>query len=173
MCRRRMPMRSTATFSKTSLPPFDDRIYPLTSARFGTACDTDRDGRFTILLSSWLGQLGGGRHAVDGFVRVADLDSSDTQPLRQSLRHDVSERHAQGGTLYAGRCRPRVHARGRVQPEVSEASPVRSTGPGGGGMARRGDRTPGRGSARILHVEHRLSRQCVPLAARMLSTRGR
>ena len=60
---------------------FDDRIHPLTSARFGAACDTDGDGRFTILLSSWLGQLGGGRHAVDGFVRVADLDSSVPCPF--------------------------------------------------------------------------------------------
>ena len=60
---------------------FDDRIHPLTSARFGAACDTDEDGRFTILLSSWLGQLGGGRHAVDGFVRVADLDSSVPAPF--------------------------------------------------------------------------------------------
>ncbi len=60
---------------------FDDRIYPLTTARFGSACDTDGDGRFTILLSSWLGRLAGGRHAVDGFVRVADLDASVPDPF--------------------------------------------------------------------------------------------
>jgi hypothetical protein len=60
---------------------FDDRIHPLASARFGAACDTDGDGRFTILLSSWLGRLAGGRHAVDGFVRMSDLDSSVPYPF--------------------------------------------------------------------------------------------
>jgi hypothetical protein len=60
---------------------FDDRILPITSSRFGTACDVDGDGRFTILLSSWLDHLGGGRYAVDGFVRVADLDRSFRSPF--------------------------------------------------------------------------------------------
>ncbi len=60
---------------------FDDRILPLTSARFGAARDVDRDGRFTILLSSWLDHLAGGRYAVDGFVRVADLDTSFRAPF--------------------------------------------------------------------------------------------
>lgn len=53
---------------------FDDRIFPLMSSRFGPALDVDGDGRFTVVLSSWLDHLGGGRYAVDGFVRVADLD---------------------------------------------------------------------------------------------------
>ncbi len=66
---------------KDIVTTFDDRIYPLTAARFGAACDTDGDGRFTILLSSWLGRLAGGRHAVDGFVRVADLDSCVPHPF--------------------------------------------------------------------------------------------
>jgi hypothetical protein len=52
---------------------FDDRIFPDTSRRFGAAGDVDRDGRFTILISSWLNHLGGGRYAVDGFVRLTDL----------------------------------------------------------------------------------------------------
>jgi hypothetical protein len=60
---------------------FDDRIFPLMSKRFGPAPDVDGDGRFTILLSSWLDHLGGGRYAVDGFVRVADLDPSFRSPL--------------------------------------------------------------------------------------------
>ena len=47
---------------------------PLMSRRFGPAPDVDGDGRFTVVLSSWLDHLGGGRYAVDGFVRVADLD---------------------------------------------------------------------------------------------------
>ncbi len=60
---------------------FDDRILPLTAARFGRARDVDQDGRFTVLLSSWLDHLAGGRYAVDGFVRVADLDAGFVAPF--------------------------------------------------------------------------------------------
>ena len=60
---------------------FDDRIYPLSARCVGTARDVDGDGRFTILLSSWLDHLGGGRYPVDGFVRVADLDPAFRSPL--------------------------------------------------------------------------------------------
>jgi hypothetical protein len=60
---------------------FDDRIFPLMSDRFGPAPDVDGDGRFTVLLSSWLDHLGGGGYAVDGFVRVADLDLAFRSPL--------------------------------------------------------------------------------------------
>jgi hypothetical protein len=60
---------------------FDERIYPDSAPKFGTARDVDGDGRFTVLFSSWLGHLGGGRYAVDGFVRGADLDSSFDAPL--------------------------------------------------------------------------------------------
>jgi hypothetical protein len=60
---------------------FDDRIHPLMARRLGTASDVDGDGRFTLLLSSWLDQLGGGRYPVDGFVRVADLDTAYHAPL--------------------------------------------------------------------------------------------
>ena len=60
---------------------FDERIFPLMSSRFGPAPDVDRDGRFTVLVSSWLLHLGGGRYPVDGFVRVADLDLAYRSPL--------------------------------------------------------------------------------------------
>ena len=60
---------------------FDDRIFPLIARRFGAAPDVDGDGRFTVLISSWLDHLGGGRYAVDGFVRVADLERSVHPPL--------------------------------------------------------------------------------------------
>jgi len=60
---------------------FDDKIYPLTSGHVGRARDVDGDGRFTILLSSWLDHLGGGRYPVDGFVRVADLDPAYRSPF--------------------------------------------------------------------------------------------
>ncbi len=60
---------------------FDDRIYPRPGDPFGAARDVDGDGRFTILISSWLDRLGGGRHAVDGFVKVADLDATVPAPF--------------------------------------------------------------------------------------------
>jgi hypothetical protein len=60
---------------------FDDRIYPVAAERVGTADDVDGDGRFTVLISSWLSHLGGGRYSVDGFVRVADLDPAFRSPF--------------------------------------------------------------------------------------------
>jgi hypothetical protein len=60
---------------------FDDRIFPEAAGRYGVARDVDGDGRFTILLSSWLDHLGGGQHSVDGFIRVADLDPNVPQPV--------------------------------------------------------------------------------------------
>jgi hypothetical protein len=60
---------------------FENRILPLASSRFGAARDVDGDGRFTILVSSWLDHLAGGRYAVDGFVRVADLDTNVVAPF--------------------------------------------------------------------------------------------
>ncbi len=60
---------------------FDDQIFPLMARRVGTARDVDGDGRFTILISSWLEHLGGGRYPVDGFVRVADLDPAFRAPF--------------------------------------------------------------------------------------------
>ncbi|WP_165231422.1 hypothetical protein [Aquisphaera insulae] len=60
---------------------FDDRIYPVASKATGLADDVDGDGRFTVLVSGWLGRLGNGRHAVDGFVRVSDLDLAFAPPF--------------------------------------------------------------------------------------------
>ncbi len=60
---------------------FDDRIHPLMSRQVGQSRDVDGDGRFTILLSSWLDHMGGGRYPVDGFIRVADLDPAYSSPF--------------------------------------------------------------------------------------------
>jgi hypothetical protein len=59
----------------------DDRILPAAARQFGAASDVDGDGRFTILISSCLDRLGGGRYSVDGFVRVTDLDPAFAPPL--------------------------------------------------------------------------------------------
>jgi hypothetical protein len=60
---------------------FDERVFPVAARATGVAADVDGDGRFTILLSSWLNRLGSGRNAVDGFVRVTDLDPAFPAPF--------------------------------------------------------------------------------------------
>ena len=60
---------------------FDRHIYPTATKNFGHARDVDGDGRFTVLISSWLNRLAGGRHSVDGFVRGADLDPDLRAPF--------------------------------------------------------------------------------------------
>jgi hypothetical protein len=66
---------------KDVISTFDDQIFPGTSRLFGLAHDIDGDERFTVLFSSWLKRLGNGRHAVDGFVRVTDLDPLYSPPF--------------------------------------------------------------------------------------------
>jgi hypothetical protein len=51
---------------------FDDVVYPRARAKFGPVLDVDRDGRFTILFSSWLGKMSGGSVSIGGFVRGSD-----------------------------------------------------------------------------------------------------
>ena len=60
---------------------FDDRVFPVAARNFGQARDVDKDGRFTVLMSGWLTHLAGGRYAVDGFVRGADLDPGLAPPF--------------------------------------------------------------------------------------------
>jgi hypothetical protein len=60
---------------------FDSRVYPTAATTFGSARDVDGDGRFTVLMSHWLTRLGGGRHAVDGYVRAADFDTTLAAPF--------------------------------------------------------------------------------------------
>ena len=97
---------------------FDEQILPVAARSFGLAHDIDRDGRFTVLLSSWLTRLGNGRHAVHGFVRVTDLDPLFSAPfgnrcdmmyLSTELKAGPHLRHDHGS---------RIHARGGLQPEI-------------------------------------------------------
>jgi hypothetical protein len=52
---------------------FDREVIPRFQGLLGTYRDVDHDGRFTILLSPWLGRLQGGRTSVGGFVRGSDF----------------------------------------------------------------------------------------------------
>ena len=60
---------------------FDERIVPRSRERIGSARDVDGDGRFTVLLSGWLGHLADGKLAVEGFVRGADFEIGQPPPL--------------------------------------------------------------------------------------------
>jgi hypothetical protein len=59
---------------------FDVEVYP-TAQRLGRVQDTDRDGRFTILLTPWLGRLQGGAVNVAGFVRGSDFYHDGKAPF--------------------------------------------------------------------------------------------
>jgi hypothetical protein len=52
---------------------FDDKVYPRACQELGHTLDVDRDGRFTILLTGWLGRLSNGKVSLDGFVRGSDF----------------------------------------------------------------------------------------------------
>lgn len=71
---------SEATISEI-VRTFDDEVLPTSARSRGVVNDTDGDGRFTVLLSGWLARLGGGRLAVDGFIRGADLDPAVSLPF--------------------------------------------------------------------------------------------
>lgn len=47
----------------------------------GTLADVDQDGRFTILLSPWLGKLQGGQTSINGFVRPSDFRENVAEPF--------------------------------------------------------------------------------------------
>jgi len=52
---------------------FDESVYPRACRTLGRAADVDRDGRFTILLTPWLGKLADGKVSLGGFVRGSDF----------------------------------------------------------------------------------------------------
>ncbi len=52
---------------------FDREVYPRACHDLGRALDVDRDGRFTILLTAWLGKLADGKISLGGFVRGSDF----------------------------------------------------------------------------------------------------
>ena len=60
---------------------FEEEIEPEFASRWGVARDVDGDGRFTIMVSSWLDRFGDGQSRLDGFVRSADFDDRFSAPL--------------------------------------------------------------------------------------------
>lgn len=52
---------------------FDERVQPMARELFGRHSDVDRDGKFTILFTHWLGNLSNGKVSIGGFVRGSDF----------------------------------------------------------------------------------------------------
>ncbi len=73
--------RVTGETIRDVIATFEDRVFPRALAETGVARDEDGDGRFTILISGWLGHLADGRISVDGFVRGADFQQAQNAPL--------------------------------------------------------------------------------------------
>ena len=70
---------SSATLREI-IDTFDTTIYPVARRELWLARDVDGDGRFTVLVSSWLSKLAGGKTQVDGFVRGTDFDPEMNRP---------------------------------------------------------------------------------------------
>ena len=60
---------------------FDNDLIPRFRGTLGTYRDVDGDGRFSILLSPWLGRLQGGRTSIGGFVRGSDFQTYLAPPF--------------------------------------------------------------------------------------------
>ncbi|MCH8829492.1 MAG: hypothetical protein IID45_07940, partial [Planctomycetes bacterium] len=59
----------------------DSEIIPHTRRRLGEFRDVDGDGKFTVLLTPWLGRLQGGRVSLGGFVRGTDFSPAVKPPF--------------------------------------------------------------------------------------------
>jgi hypothetical protein len=60
---------------------FDDAIFPTARAEQGHCRDVDRDGRFTVLFSSQLTRLTGGKGTLSGFVFGSDFFRDQRLPF--------------------------------------------------------------------------------------------
>jgi hypothetical protein len=65
----------------SAVAAFDDEVWPRSAERWGTARDVDGDGRFTVLLTSWLGRIRREGEPVAGCFRGADLDVALAPPF--------------------------------------------------------------------------------------------
>lgn len=60
---------------------YDNEVYPKARAQFGNHRDVDRNGKFTILLTHWLGKLADGKVSLGGFVRGGDFHADVAAPF--------------------------------------------------------------------------------------------
>ena len=59
----------------------DDELLPAFRQQMGGFRDVDGDGKFTVLLSPWLGKLQGGKTSLGGFVRESDFRNDIESPF--------------------------------------------------------------------------------------------
>ncbi|MBT6156514.1 MAG: hypothetical protein HOK71_12210 [Planctomycetaceae bacterium] len=59
----------------------DDDLLPAFRQQMGGFRDVDGDGKFTVLLSPWLGKLQGGKTSLGGFVRESDFRNDIESPF--------------------------------------------------------------------------------------------
>jgi hypothetical protein len=70
-CAERSALQPTV---KDALRTFDDEVFPQADKNLGRVLDVDRDGRFTLLFTGWLGKLCNGKVSLGGFVRGSDFE---------------------------------------------------------------------------------------------------
>ncbi len=66
---------------KDTIRTFDEGVYPKAREWLGRCLDVDGDGRFTILFTSLLSRLQGGKVSLGGCVRGSDFDRELTAPF--------------------------------------------------------------------------------------------
>ncbi|QDU49646.1 hypothetical protein Pan110_19850 [Gimesia panareensis] len=59
----------------------EEQVLDQLAQQCGPLTDVDQDGRFTILLSPWLGKLQGGKTSINGFVRPSDFRENVAAPF--------------------------------------------------------------------------------------------
>jgi hypothetical protein len=62
----------------------DDEIMPRGRELLGGLADVDGDGKLTVLITPWLGKLGGGRTSINGCVRANDFQPGIEAPFGNS-----------------------------------------------------------------------------------------
>ncbi|CAE7210230.1 unnamed protein product [Symbiodinium microadriaticum] len=59
----------------------EERVLDHLAQHCGSLTDVDDNGRFTVLLSPWLGKLQGGKTSINGFVRPSDFREKVAAPF--------------------------------------------------------------------------------------------
>lgn len=70
---RQRPDELAAGLVEETIRLLDDELFPALKRDVGRCRDVDGDGKFTVLLSPWLGRLQGGKTSLGGFVRGSDF----------------------------------------------------------------------------------------------------
>jgi hypothetical protein len=60
---------------------FDEEIIPRSREFMGVHADVDHDGKLAVLVTAWLGKLGGGRTSLNGCVRSNDFQAHVEAPF--------------------------------------------------------------------------------------------